>query len=44
MKKKDITEKECETVDDDPVFEIVGAGAGDVEDGSENHDKYLYGD
>lgn len=35
--------EEHQAVEDDPLFDIVGAGESEVTDGSEEHDKYLYG-
>jgi len=35
--------EEYQAVEDDPLFDIVGAGEGEVTDGSAEHDKYLYG-
>jgi len=35
--------EEYQAFEDDPLFDIVGAADVDVTDGSENHDKYLYG-
>lgn len=35
--------EEYQAVEDDPLFDIVGAGEGKETDGSEEHDKYLYG-
>ncbi|MHB1361882.1 MAG: hypothetical protein ACYCW5_04705 [Thermoleophilia bacterium] len=35
--------EEYQAVEDDPLFDIVGAGEGEVTDGSVEHDKYLYG-
>ena len=35
--------EEYQAVEDDPLFDIVGAGEGEVTDGSTEHDKYLYG-
>ena len=34
--------EEYQAVEDDPLFDIVGAGEGEATDGSEEHDKYLY--
>jgi len=33
--------EEYQAVEDDPLFDIVGAGEGEITDGSEEHDKYL---
>lgn len=35
--------EEYKAVEDDPLFDIVGAGEGVATDGSEEHDNYLYG-
>lgn len=31
------------TIEDDPLFDIVGAGESEVTDAAAEHDKYLYG-
>lgn len=36
--------EEYQAVEDDPLFDIVGAGEGEITDGSEEHDRYLYGE
>jgi len=35
--------KEHQAIEDDPLFDIVGAGEAEAKDGSAEHDKYLYG-
>jgi hypothetical protein len=30
--------------EDDPIWQLIGAFASDVDDGSINHDKYIYGE
>ena len=35
--------EEYQAVEDDPLFDIVGAGEGEATDGSTEHDRYLYG-
>ena len=43
LKHNTISEEGAILTEDDPIWQIVGAGKSDVTDGSINHDHYIYG-